>query len=193
MAKLGTDMKLFIQNMVSQRCKMFVKAALEKLNLAYSYLELGEVHLTKAIPSDLKQKLREVLQHSGLVLVEDKTALVIERVKNLIIEMIHYSDELPKMKYSAYISEKIGQDYHTISELFSKNKGITIEHFIILHKIEKVKELIMYDELNLTEISYKLHYSSVSHLSNQFKRITGLTPSFFKNMKKKIRTNLEDL
>lgn len=107
--------------------------------------------------------------------------------------MIHYSDELPEVNYSRFLSEKLNQDYHTLSELFSKTKGITIEHYIILNKIERVKELIMYNELSLTEIAYKMNYSSVAHLSNQFKKITGLTPSFFKTLKQKKRTSLEDL
>lgn len=107
--------------------------------------------------------------------------------------MIHYSDELPTTNYSDYISEKLQYDYTYLSNLFSEVKGITIQHYIIIHKIEKVKELLLYDELNLTEISYQLHYSSVAHLSNQFKKITGLTPTYFKNLKLKRRENLENV
>lgn len=125
--------------------------------------------------------------------MEDRKAILIEKIKNVIIEMIHYSDELPNVNYSDYISEKVGYDYTYLSNMFSEVKGITIQHFIITHKIEKVKELLLYDELNLTEISYRLHYSSVAHLSNQFKKITGLTPSYYKKLKKKRRGNLEDL
>ena len=186
-------MKVFIQNMVSLRCKMFVKAELEKLNIAFTYLELGEVHLTKTLTPALKLQLGEALSLSGLELMDDKKAMLIERIKNIIIEMVHYADEIPDVKYSVFISEKLQKDYHTLSELFSKTTGITIEHFIILHKIEKAKELIMYDELNLSEIANKLHYSSVAHLSHQFKKITSLTPSFFKGLHKKKRKNLEDL
>jgi AraC-like DNA-binding protein len=109
--------------------------------------------------------------------------MLIEKIKNIIIEMIHYSEEIPKVKFSDYLSQKLDYDYTYLSNLFSETEGITIEHFLLIHKIEKVKELIIYDELNLTEISYKLHYSSVAHLSNQFKKITGLTPSFFKALK----------
>lgn len=173
-------MKLFIQNMVSLRCKMLVKAELEKLDLHTTYLELGEVHLTTAITDETRNQLRETLHRSGLELMDDKKAILIEKIRNVVVEMVHYSDELPAVNYSTYISQKLDKDYHTLSELFSKTKGVTIEHFIILHKIEKAKELIIYDELNLTEIADKLHYSSVAHLSNQFKKVTGLTTSQFK-------------
>ncbi|TAE82990.1 MAG: AraC family transcriptional regulator [Bacteroidetes bacterium] len=186
-------MKLYIQNMVSLRCKMLVKAELERLNLHSVYLELGEVHLTQAITDEQRSQLKENLHRSGLELMDDKKAILIEKIKNVIVEMVHYSDELPQVNYSNFISQKLGRDYHTLSELFSKTKGITIEHYIIIHKIEKAKELIMYDELNLSEIADKLHYSSLAHLSHQFKKITGLTPSFFKSMQKRNRKNLEDL
>jgi AraC-like DNA-binding protein len=186
-------MKLFIQNMVSQRCKMLVKSELEKLNLKYTYLELGEAHLTKPITETERNELSAFLHKAGLELMDDKKAMLIEKIKNIVVEMVHYADDLPDIKYSIFISEKLNKDYHTLSELFSKTTGITIEHYIIIHKIEKAKELIMYDELNLTEIADKLNYSSIAHLSNQFKKITGLTPSFFKSMQKKKRINLEDL
>ncbi|HOY12368.1 MAG TPA: AraC family transcriptional regulator [Saprospiraceae bacterium] len=186
-------MLIYVQNMVSLRCKIFVKATLEKLDLPYDYVDLGEVRLKNVISEKNKKLLDQELRKAGLELMEDKKAILIEKIKNIIVEMIHYADELPEINFSEYLKEKLNQDYHTLSELFSKTKGMTIEHFIILHKIERVKELIMYDELNLTEISYKLNYSSVAHLSNQFKKITGLTPSFFKQLKRKNRNNLENL
>lgn len=186
-------MKLLIQNMVSLRCKLLVKAELEKLGLAYHSIELGEVFLQQPITSSQKDELAKSLHKSGLEIMDDKNTILIEKIKNIVVEMVHYMDELPKIKFSVFLSEKLHKDYHSLSELFSKTKGMTIEHFIILHKIERVKELIMYDELNLTEIAYKLHYSSVAHLSQQFKKVTGLTPSFFKSLKKKNRFNLEDL
>ncbi|MCZ8353875.1 MAG: helix-turn-helix domain-containing protein [Cyclobacteriaceae bacterium] len=186
-------MKLFIQNMVSLRCKMLVKQELEKLHLHYTYLELGEIHLTKYISDADKHTLQAALHEAGLEIMDDKKSIIIERIKNVIVEMIHYADEMPKEKYSAYISEKVGKDYHFLSELFSRNKGITIEHFIILHKIERAKELMMYDELTISEIAYKLNYSSVAHLSHQFKKVTGLTPTFFKQLNRKKRRNLEDI
>jgi AraC-like DNA-binding protein len=125
--------------------------------------------------------------------MDDKKSVLIEKIKNIIIEMVHYSDELPKVTYSDYISEKMGLDYTYLSKLFSEVRGITIEHFIIAHKIERVKELLLYDELNLTQISYIMNYSSVSHLSKQFKKVTGLTPSFFKKLKEKKRVALENI
>ena len=125
--------------------------------------------------------------------MDDKKAMLIEKINNVITEMIHYSDEAPKMNYSDYISEKLKYDYTYLSNLFSEVKGITIQQFIIVHKIERVKELLLYDEMNLTEISYKLHYSSVAHLSNQFKKVTGLSPSQFKNLKDKRRSPIEEI
>jgi AraC-like DNA-binding protein len=133
------------------------------------------------------------LSLSGLELLDDKKSVLIEKIKNVIIEMIHYSDELPKVNYSEYISKKLNYDYTYLSNLFSEVKGITIQHFIILHKIERVKELLLYEEYNLTEISYLMQYSSVAHLSNQFKKVTGLSPSFYKLMKKKRGSNLEGI
>lgn len=186
-------MKLFIQNMVSLRCKLLVKSELSKLGIPYRYVELGEVQLQNAIDDKLKLKLKAELHKSGLELIEDKKAVLIEKIINIVVEMVHYSEELPNIKFSKFLSDKLNIDYHKAAELFSKTKGITIEHFIILHKIERIKELIIYDELNLTEISYKMHYSSVAHLSKQFKQITGLTPSFFKSLAKRKRNNLEDL
>lgn len=179
--------------MVSLRCKMMVKSELEKLGLAYRNIELGEVELTKKISEIQKEQLAKALHHSGLEVMDDKKAILIEKIKGLIIEMVHYADEPPKTNFSDYLSQKLNQNYQYLSELFSKSKGMTIEHFIILHKIERAKELIIYDELNLSEIAHKLHYSSVAHLSNQFKKITGLTPSFFKSLRQKKRNNLEGL
>ncbi|MBK8846627.1 MAG: helix-turn-helix transcriptional regulator [Bacteroidetes bacterium] len=186
-------MKLLIRNMVSLRCKLLVKAELEKLGLAYHSIELGEVILQKPIDAVQKNELIKALHLSGLEIMDDKNTMLIEKIKNIIVEMVHYTDELPDAKFSLFLSEKLHKDYNSLSELFSKTKGITIEHFIILHKIERAKELIMYDELNFSEIAYKLNYSSGAHLSNQFKKITGLTPSFFKSIQKKKRTNIEDL
>ncbi len=179
--------------MVSLRCKMLVKSELNRLQLRYTYLELGEVHLVGPISESKRKQLAERLQVSGLALMDDKKAILIATIKRTIVEMIHIQDELPDVKYSVYLSSVIQKDYHSMSELFSKTTGMTIEHFIILHKIEKAKELIMYNELNLTEIAFKLHYSSVAHLSHQFKKITGLTPTFFKGLQLKQRTNLEDI
>ncbi|MGL2964275.1 helix-turn-helix domain-containing protein [Flavobacterium sp. RSB2_4_14] len=186
-------MKLYIKYMVSIRCKMVVKDALEKLGLHYVILDLGLVEIMENLTDAKREKLKIALQRSGLELMDDKKAILIEKIKNVIIEMVHYTDQLPKVNYSDYISEKLKLDYTHISKIFSEVKGITIEQFIIAHKIERVKELLLYDELNLTEISYILNYSSVSHLSRQFKKVTGLTPSFFKQLKDKKRIALENI
>jgi len=179
--------------MVSLRCKMVVKEELNKLGLHYVNVDLGTIDILENITDHQRDQLRENLKVYGLELLDDKRKIIIEKIKSVIIEMIHYSDEIPKVNYSDYISEKLGYDYTYLANTFSEVKGITIQHFIILNKIERVKELLLYDELNLTEISYMMHYSSVSHLSNQFKKITGLTPSYYKKLKEKRKENLEDL
>ena len=186
-------MKLYIKYMVSLRCKMVVKEVLEKLGLHYVILELGTVEVMDDLTEEQRENLRKMLLMSGLELMDDKKAMLIEKIKNIIVEMVHYTDELPKVNYSDYISEKLGLEYTHISKIFSEVKGITIEQFIIAHKIERVKELLLYDELNLTQISYMMNYSSVSHLSKQFKKVTGLTPSFFKQLKDKKRIALENV
>jgi AraC-like DNA-binding protein len=179
--------------MVSLRCKLLVKEELLKLGIHYVILDLGMVDILEDITAEQHDILKANLFKSGLELLDDKKAILIERIKNVIIEMIHYSDEIPLVNYSDYISEKLDYDYTYLSNIFSEVKGITIQQFIIIHKIERVKELLLYDELNLTEISYKLHYSSVAHLSNQFKKITGLSPSFYKQLKQKRKVNLENM
>ena len=179
--------------MVSTRCKMAVKEALKKLGLHFIVVDLGEVEIMENISVEEREQLKIALLSSGLELMDDKRAVLIEKIKNVITEMIHHSDELPKINYSNHISEKLNHDYTYLSNLFSEVKGITIQQFIIIHKIERAKELLLYDELNLTEISYQLHYSSVAHLSNQFKKITGLSPSHFKQLKNKRRSPLEEI
>lgn len=186
-------MKMYIQNMVSLRCKMKVKSELEKLGLTYKSVELGEVELYGPISDADTKALTVALHKSRLEVMDDKVAILIERIVTIIVEMVHYQDDRPSVNFSVYLSEKLDEDYYKLAELFSKTKGMTIEHFIILHKVERVKELIMYDELNLTEIAYKLHYSSVAHLSNQFKKATGLRPTFFKELAIRKRVNLEDI
>ena len=171
--------------MVSNRCKMAVQEELRKLGLHFIVVDLGEVEVMETLTNDQLEQLKAGLLESGLELMDDKKAVLIEKIKNVITEMIHHSDEMPKMNYSDYISQKLNYDYTYLSNLFSELKGITIQQFIIVHKIERVKELLFYDEHNLTEISYKLHYSSVAHLSNQFKKVTGLSPSRFKQLKEK--------
>ncbi|HLW42746.1 MAG TPA: AraC family transcriptional regulator [Flavobacterium sp.] len=179
--------------MVSIRCKMIVKTELDKLGIIYGAVDLGEIEIKQdLIPEQLLQ-LKTALAKSGLELMDDKKAILIEKIKNVVVELVHYEDEFPKMKKSEYISETLNYDYTYLANIFSEATGTTIEQYIIIHKIERVKELLIYDELNLSEISYKLNYSSVAHLSAQFKKITGLTPTFFKKLKHKKRINLEDV
>ena len=172
---------------------MIVESELENLGLHYTHVELGEVKIKGNISGKKHNALKVALRRSGFELMDDKKAVIIEKIKNVIIEMIHYSDDMPKTNFSDYLSEKLNHDYSYLSRLFSEVKGTTIEHYIIAHKIERVKELLVYNELTLSEIAWKLHYSSVAHLSNQFKKVTGLTPSFFKKMKHKRRIALENL
>jgi AraC-like DNA-binding protein len=172
---------------------MVVQQEFQKLGLRYNNIDLGMVEIPEEITSDKREQLKANLLKWGLELMEDKKSILVEKTRILIIEMIHYSDELPDVNNSDYLSDKLGYDYSYLSNIFSEIKGVSLQHFIIQHKIERVKELLLYDELNLSEISWKLHYSSVAHLSNQFKKITGVTPSFYKKMKQKRSQNLEDL
>jgi AraC-like DNA-binding protein len=186
-------LKLYIKYMVSIRCKMAVREELKKLGLHFIIADMGVVDIMENITTEQKQQLKNGLNKSGLELIDDKKALFIERIKNTIIEMIYHLGELPKVNYSDYLSKKLGYDYTYMANLFSEVQGTTIEKFIISHKIEQVKELIIYDEYNLTEIAWKLQYSSVAHLSSQFKKMTGLSPSHFKILKIKRRNTIEDV
>lgn len=186
-------MKIYVKYMVSQRCKMMVKEELKKLGIKYVVVDLGVIELLKDITSEQHEQLKANLMKSGLELLDDKRGILVEKIKNVITEMIHYKDEKPKVNYSDFISAKLGYDYTYLANVFSEVKGMTIQQYIIINKIERVKELLLYDELTLTEIAFRLHYSSVAHLSNQFKKITGLTPSFYKGIASKRRGNLEDV
>lgn len=179
--------------MVSLRCKLKVLEELKKLGLTSTVIDLGMVDLPEDITDEQRQQLKQNLSGSGLELLDDQQSILIEKIRNVIIDMIHHSTEMPGTNYSDYISEMLGYDYTYLSNLFSRVKGITIQQFIIIHKIEKVKELLLYNELTLTEISYRLHYSSVAHLSNQFKKVTGLSPSFYRQLRQHRNGNLEDL
>jgi AraC-like DNA-binding protein len=169
--------------MVCIRCKMVVKQVLNKLGYHYCNVEIGSADIAEDIVPSQKEHLKVALLKFGLELIDDKKTVLIEKIKNVIVELIHYSDEPLKTNFSNYLSEKLIHDYTYLANLFSEVEGITIEHYLIVHKIERVKELLVYDELSLTEISYKMHYCSVAHLSNQFKKTTGLTPSHFKKLK----------
>jgi AraC-like DNA-binding protein len=172
---------------------MVVKSELEKLGLHYIIVNLGEAEIMEEITSEQLSRFNTGLRKSGLELMDDKKSILVEKVKIAIIELVHYTDEQIKVNLSEYLSLKLNHDYTYISNLFSEVKGTTIENFYLSHKIERVKELIVYDELSLTEIAYKLHYSSVAHLSNQFKKMTGLTPTHFKRLKRKRFSALGDV
>ncbi|MFH0841990.1 MAG: helix-turn-helix domain-containing protein [Bacteroidota bacterium] len=186
-------MKIYIQNMVCIRCKMVVKSELEKLGLHYTTVDLGEVEIAEKISEKQRSDLGIALRKYGLELMDDNRSILIEKIKTIIIELVHYNDEQIKINLSDYLSEKLDYNYTYLANFFSEVKGTTIEQFYLAHKIEKVKELLVYDELNLTEIAWKLHYSSVAHLSNQFKKMTGLTPTHFKALKNKRRSALGDV
>ena len=179
--------------MVCIRCKMVVKSELDKLGVNYTTVELGEADIRESLSPAQLDRLSLALKKSGLELMDDKKSILVEKIKAVIIELVHYNEEQIRLNLSDYLSEKLNHNYTYLANLFSEVKGTTIENFYLAHKIEKVKELLVYDELNLTEIAYKLHYSSVAHLSNQFKKMTGLTPSHFKNLKHKRRSTLENM
>jgi AraC-like DNA-binding protein len=172
---------------------MKVEEELKNIGIRAYNIDLGVIEVHEELSESQRHLLKTNLLRSGLVLMEDKRSILIERIKTTIIEMVHHSDELPKVNYSAFISDKLNHDYTYLSNIFSETKGITIQQFIIIHKIEKVKELLLYNELTLSEIADKLHYSSTAHLSAQFKKITGLTPTFYRQLKQRRTTNLEDL
>jgi len=176
--------------MVCIRCQMAVKTELEKLELHHTRVELGETEIMEDLSAEQWDILSTSLKKIGLELLDDKKNIMVERIKTIIIELVHFSDEQIKTNLSDYLAEKLNHNYTYLSNLFTEVKGTTIEKFYLSNKIERVKELLVYDELNLTEIAWKLHYSSVAHLSNQFKKMTGLTPSHFKNLKNKNRSAL---
>jgi len=172
---------------------MAVKEILRSLGLHFILVDLGEVEIMEIISDEQRAELKIALLDSGLELMDDKRAVLLERIKNTIIEMVHFSYQIIKINFSDYLSKKLDHDYTYMSNLFSEVQGTTIEQFIIAHKVERIKELIIYDELNITEIAYKMNYSSVAHLSNQFKKVTGLSPSHFKQLKIKRRSPVEEV
>ena len=172
---------------------MAVKEELKKLGLHFIVVDLGEVEIMENISAEQREQMKAALLISGFELMDDKKAILIEKIKTAVIEMVHHSDENIKINFSDYLSEKLSHNYTYLANLFSEVQGTSIEHFIIAHKIERIKELIIYDELNITEIAWKMNYSSVAHLSNQFKKVTGLTPSHFRQLKDKRRSSIEDI
>ena len=178
-------MKIYIKNMVTIRCKMIVKSVLADLGLSYNSVELGEAEVKDNITDKQRGELKTALLKYGLELLEDPKAVLINKIKNVIVEMVHYEEELPKIKNSVYIARKLKHSYTYLSNIFSEVTGTSIQQFILAHKIERIKELLLYDELSIKQISYQMNYSSEAHLTNQFKKITGLTPNFFRHLKNK--------
>lgn len=179
--------------MVCLRCVMVVKEELNKLGYHYISVVLGEAEVIENISAEQHEQLRTALLKSGLELMDDKKSILIQKIKNVIIELVHYSEDPLTINFSEFLSQKLNYDYTYLANLFSEVQGTTIEKFLIAHKIERVKELLVYNELNLTEIAYRMHYSSVAHLSAQFKKVTGLTPSHFKQLKDKRRSMLDEM
>ncbi len=186
-------LKLFIKYMVSSRCKLAVSNELKKLGLHFIVVDLGEVEIMEDIDDEKREILRQNLKEIGLELIDDKKAILIEKIKTMIIQTIHYSDEALKVNFSTYLSENLNHNYTYLANLFSEVQGSTIEQFVILHKIERIKELIIYGELTISEIAWKMNYSSVAHLSSQFKKVTGYSPSHYKQLKDKRRNPLENI
>ncbi len=179
--------------MISNHCKLTVKEELKKLGLHFVMLDLGEVDIMEDLSEEQLEQLKAALLNSGFELMDDKRAILIEKIKNTIIEMIHHTEATIKTNFSEFLSKKLKYDYTYMANLFSEVQGSTIEQFIISHKVERIKELIMYGELNMTEIAWNMNYSSVAHLSNQFKKVTGLSPTHFKKMKDKRRSPVEEV
>ncbi len=186
-------MKLYIKNMVCSRCKMVVKSELEKLGLKLLSINLGEVEIMEPFSDVQKNEISKILKVFGFELIDDKKSKTIDKIKTVIIDLVQNKNNDLKINLSNYLSQELHQDYNTLSNLFSEVENTTIEKYFINQKIEKVKELIMYDELSLSEIAYSLNYSTVSHLSNQFKKVTGFSPTYFKNLKTIKRKQIEDL
>ena len=182
---------IFIKNMVCDRCIMVVQNELEKLGLDAKNIKLGEVILSKEITSLEKENLSKTLEPLGFEIIDDKKSRIIEKIKNTIIDLVHHQDSDVKTNLSDVLSDKLHHDYNYLSNLFSEVEGTTIEKYFIAQKVEKVKELLVYDELLLSEIANRLNYSSVAYLSNQFKKVTGLTPSHFKQIKEDKRKPLD--
>lgn len=186
-------MKLYIKNMVCNRCKMVVKDELVKFGLHSSSVELGEVEITEELSKTQKNRLNEIMEGLGFELIDDKKSKLIEKIKTTIVSLVHHAGDNLKTTLSEHISRKLLHDYNYLSNLFSEVEGTTIEKYFIAQKIEKAKELLKYDELSLSQIADRLGYSSVAYLSSQFKKQTGLTPTFYKSLRKSNRKNIDNL
>lgn len=186
-------MKIYVKNMACESCKVVVKAALEELEISPVKVELGEIETKEDVSAKEKKELNSKIKKAGLELLESKQGVLIEKIRKVMIEYVYKSDEKPNIKFSVLLSEKLNHDYTYLANFFSEVEATTIEQFIIALKIERIKELIIFGEDTFTEIAYKLHYSSVAHLSTQFKKVTGLTPSHFKALKEKRRITIQNI
>jgi AraC-like DNA-binding protein len=187
-------MDLHIKNMVCNRCIMTVRQLLDKTGLSYKNVRLGQVELANDPEPGQLERLNNSLLQSGFELLDDKKSRTVEKIKTVIVSLVQgYDEDEFNKKLSAILEEKLHMDYHYLTTLFSSVEGVTIEKYVILQRVEKVKELLAYDELSLSEIAYKLGYSSVQHLSQQFKKVTGFTPSQFKQLKENQRKPLDKI
>ena len=186
-------MKIYIKYMVSIRCKMAVKEALKGLGLHFVFVDLGAVEIMEELSAEQRQQLKVILHRSGLELMDDKKAELIQQTKKLILDLIYNTDDGLDMSFTVYLSQQTHQEYPYLANLFLEVQGTTIQQYIIIHKVERIKELIIYGELSITEITWKMNYSSVAHLSNQFKKITGLTPTHFRQLKEKRMQTMEEV
>jgi AraC-like DNA-binding protein len=182
-------LKLYIKNMVCVRCETLVKSELEKLGFAYHSVKSGEIEIKDELTEGEKDRLNHVLQKAGLEVLDDKKSVLVEKIKTAIIELVHYTDDRIKINLSDHLKEKLNYDSAYMARLFAEVKGTTIEHFFIAQRIERAKELLIYDDMSLNEIADKLNYSSASHLCNQFKKTTGLTPTYFRQLKNQSSSN----
>ena len=186
-------MTLYIRNMVSSRCTIVVRDEFAKIALFPTRVELGEVELEENLSLQQLDQIRTALKNAGFELLDDRKDILIQKIKNIIINLVHYPKERLTTRLSKYLSQKLNYDYTYLSNVFTERQGSTIEKFYILHKIEKVKELLTYNEFTLTEIASKMNYRSLAHLSTQFKKVTGMTVSDFKHLKDKQRSMLDEL
>lgn len=186
-------MKLYIKNMVCNRCVMVVEQILNRLAIPFHNVQLGEVDIEKELTTVQEAALDDQLHAVGFSLIDDRKQRMIEQIKNLVVKMVHQNAETPRQNFSDFLSAQLHYDYTYLSNLFSDVEGTTIEQYIIRQKIERAKELLVYDEMTLSEIADQMGYSSVAHLSSQFKKVTGLTPSHFRQIRENKRKPLDEL
>lgn len=186
-------MKIYVKNMACESCKIVVREALKEMHVQPVKVELGEVETKTDLSQEQKKKLNSKIKKAGLELLEKKDGVLIEKIRKAIVDYVYHSDEKPGLKFSVLLAEKLKHNYTYLSNFFSEVEATTIEQYLISLKIERIKELIVLEEYSLSEIAHKLHYSSVAHLSSQFKKATGLTPTHFKKLKDKRRRTIQEL